>query len=74
MGFLFCFVLFRFVLFLFCLFYIGLSPWREPFLMLNVPTSSQLIQFELIKPTGVLDRPGGRYEFKFFSVCSQAVR
>ena len=44
------------------------------FLMLNVSTRSQLIEFELIKPTGILDRPGGRYELKIFSVCSQAVR
>ena len=53
---------------------VGLSPLRGPFLILSVPSRSQLIQFELIKPTGVRDIPGGRYEFKIFSVCSQAVR
>ena len=53
---------------------VGLSPLRWLFLILSVPMRLQLIQFELIKPTGVLDRPGGRYEFKISSVCSAAVR
>ena len=69
----FCLFCFWFLVFFVFVFDVSLSTLRWPFFILSVPTRSQLIQFELIKPTGVLDRPGGRFEFKRFSVCSPAV-
>ena len=53
----FCLFCFWFLVFFVFVFDIGLSPLRGPFFILSVPTRSQLIQFELVKPTGYLTDP-----------------